>query len=39
MTGSSGPALALGQMLDLAATRDPSQEAIVLTSRSWRAFR
>ena len=29
MTGALGPALTLGQMLDQAAVRDPSQEAIV----------
>ena len=29
MTGALGPALTLGQMLDRAAARDPSQEAVV----------
>src|SRR2546425_12368337 len=29
MTGPLGPALTLGQMLDRAAARDPSQEAVV----------
>ena len=29
MMGSLGPALTLGQMLDAAAERNPSQEAIV----------
>ena len=29
MTGGLGPALTLGQMLDQAAARDPSQEAVV----------
>ena len=29
MTGGLGPALTLGQMLDQAAARDPTQEAVV----------
>lgn len=29
MTGALGPALTLGQLLDRAAARDPSQEAVV----------
>jgi fatty-acyl-CoA synthase len=29
MTGALGPALTLGQMLDRAAARDPSQEAVI----------
>ena len=29
MTGALGPALTLGQMLDQAAARDPSHEAVV----------